>query len=154
MARGILGRERPGHSLQTSALLNEAYLRLVKARQRTWEDRRHFFAVAARIMRRHLIDLARARAHGQKVALEGLEEILAGRETQLEQAVSVATLLESMEVEHPDWCSVVEMRFFLGLTEEETAESLGISLRTMQRKYADARRWLYEKLEGRPAPHV
>jgi RNA polymerase sigma factor (TIGR02999 family) len=154
MARGILGRERPGHSLQTSALLNEAYLRLVKARERTWEDRRHFFAVAARIMRRHLIDLARARAHGQKVALEGLEEILAGRETQLEQAISVATLLESLEAEHPDWCSVVEMRFFLGLTEEETAESLGISLRTMQRKYADARRWLYEKLEGRPAPYA
>lgn len=146
LAQNLVRGERPGQSLQPSALLNEAYLRLVNTRQRTWRDRRHFYAIAARIMRRLLIDHARGRR--AEVPIEGLEELLRGRETQLEQAVAIDSLLDEMEALHPEWCRLVELRFFLGFTEGEAAETLEIPLRTSQRNFADARRWLYEKLEA------
>ncbi len=146
LASAFLRRESPGHTLQPTALLNEAYLRLVNARERDWNHRTHFYAIAARIMRRLLIDHARGRRRGNEIPVEGLADLLRGREAQLEQAIAVDSVLDELEASHADWCSVVEMRFFLGLTEEGTAEALGIPLRTAQRRFSDARRWLYERL--------
>jgi RNA polymerase sigma factor (TIGR02999 family) len=148
LARYLMGRERPGHSLQPTALMNEAYFRLVGAKERDWENRRHFFAVAGRAMRRLLIDHARGRPKGAKIAIDGLEDFLRGRDAQLELGVEVNELLDRMEATHPDWCSVVELKFFAGFSDAETAEALGVPLRTMQRQFSDARRWLYERLES------
>jgi RNA polymerase sigma factor (TIGR02999 family) len=148
LAGYLMRGERPGHSLQPTALLNEAYFRLVGARERAWENRRHFFAIAGRAMRRLLIDHARGRPSGAKVPLDGLEQMLRGRDAQLESAVAINELLDELEKIHPDWCSVVELKFFAGFTDEETAESLGIPLRTMQRQFGEARRWMYERLES------
>jgi RNA polymerase sigma factor (TIGR02999 family) len=149
LARHIMSGERPDHSLQATALMNEAYFRLVGARTRDWESRKHFFAVAARAMRHLLIDHARARPSGAKVSIEGLEDLLRGRDAQLETGVEISALLDEMEKKHPDWCAVVELKFFAGFTDEETAEALNLPLRTMQRQFGDARRWLYERLESR-----
>jgi RNA polymerase sigma factor (TIGR02999 family) len=149
LARNLLRNERPGHSLQTTALMNEAYLRLINARERDWENRRHFLAVAARAMRHLLIDHARARAKGIKTPLESVEELLRGRDAQLELGIAINGLLDELDKSHPEWCTIVEMKFFAGFTDEETAEALGTPLRSMQRKFGDARRWLFEKLEPR-----
>jgi len=147
LARTLLRNERADHSLQATALMNEAYLRLVNARERDWENRRHFLAVAARAMRHLLIDHARARAKGVKTPLDGVEEILRGRDSQLELGIAINGLLDELDKIHPEWCSIVEMKFFAGFTDEETAEALGTPLRSMQRKFGDARRWLFERLE-------
>jgi DNA-directed RNA polymerase specialized sigma24 family protein len=100
-------------------------------------------------MRHLLIDHARARAKGIKTPIEGLEEILRGREEQLELGVAINGLLDELEKSHPDWCRIVEMKFFAGFTDEETADALGAPLRSTQRKFNDARRWLFERLEPR-----
>jgi RNA polymerase sigma factor (TIGR02999 family) len=148
LARHMMNGERREHSLQPTALMNEAYLRLVGARERDWQDRRHFFAVAARAMRHLLIDHARARPSGAKIPIAGFEELLRGRDAQLEVGVDINALLDEMEKKHPDWCPIVELKFFAGFTDEETAGALNLPLRTMQRQFGDARRWLYERLES------
>jgi RNA polymerase sigma factor (TIGR02999 family) len=147
IAQCLMRRERPGHSLQATALLNETYCRLVNAREREWQNRHHFFAIAARAMRRLLIDHARGRPKMQQVPLEGVEAWLRASGGKLEQILAIDTLLTAIEGTHPDWCSIVELKFFMGLTDEETAEALGLPLRTVQRKFGDARRYLFEKLE-------
>ena len=147
LARHMMCRERPDHSLQPTALMNEVYFRLIGARERGWESRRHFFAVAARAMRHLLIDYARARPSGAKVPIEGVEDLLRGRDSQLELGVEISGLLDEMEAVHPDWCLVIELKFFAGFTDAEAAQALNIPLRTMQRQFGDARRWLYERLE-------
>jgi len=146
LARYIMQRERQDNSMQATSLLNETYFKLVNARERDWENRRHFFAIAARAMRRLVIDHARARPAGGKVPIDLLGDILKGRDAQLEQAVAINKLLDELEGPHPDWCLVIELKFFLGLTDDEAAEAAGISLRSLQRQYADARRWLFERL--------
>ncbi|MEO8127345.1 MAG: ECF-type sigma factor [Bryobacteraceae bacterium] len=147
IAGALMSKERADHSLQPTALLNETYFRLVGARQNDWANRRHFFAVAARAMRRLLIDHARARPHGVKIPIDGMEELLKGRESQMELALSIDGLLDELSQTQQDWCSVVELKFFWGFTDEETAAALDISVRTTQRHFGDARRWLFEKLE-------
>jgi RNA polymerase sigma factor (TIGR02999 family) len=122
----------------------------VGARERDWENRRHFFAVAARAMRRLLIDHAGGRTTAEQVPIAGLEAWLRGRDDKLDLAVAVDQLLAELEATHQDWCSIVELKFFMGLTDEEAADALGLPLRTMQRKFSDARRWLFERLESRP----
>jgi RNA polymerase sigma factor (TIGR02999 family) len=133
--------------------MNEAYVRLVRGRNREWENRRHFYAVAARAMRHLLIDHARSRPSG-KQALDGLENLLHGRDSQLELGATVGELLTSMETTHPEWLAIIEMRFFAGFTAEETAEALSLPLRTMERRYGDARRWLFEKLTAKSSPRA
>lgn len=147
IAGALMSKERSDHSLQPTALLNETYFRLVGARENDWASRRHFYAVAARAMRRLLIDHARARPHGVKIPMEGMEELLRGRETQIELALSIDGLLDELAETQPEWCSVVELKFFWGFTDEETAAALGLPLRTAQRNFGDARRWLFERLE-------
>jgi RNA polymerase sigma factor (TIGR02999 family) len=147
IARALMSKERSDHSLQPTALLNEAYFRLAGARENAWSDRRHFFAVAARAMRRLLIDHARARPHGAKVPIDGIEDMLRGRESQLELAIAIDGLLDELSQIQPVWCSVVELKFFWGFTDEETSAALDLPLRTTQRHFGDARRGLFEKLE-------
>jgi len=147
LAHFLLRSERPDHSLQATALINEAYMRLVGARERDWENRWHFLAVAARAMRHLLIDHARGRGKGVKTPLDGVEDMLRGRDAQLELGIAINGLLDQLEKIEPEWCTIVEMKFFAGFTDEETAEALGIPLRSMQRKFGDARRWLFERLE-------
>lgn len=149
LAQCFLRRENPNQSMQATVLLNEAYLRLVGARAREWQGRKHFFAITARVMRRLLIDRARGRKRAEFVDMEGIEEMLKGRDQQLEQAIAIDSLLDTLEAEQPDLCHIVELRFFLGLTEEEAADALGLPVRTAQRRYSDARKWLFERLASR-----
>jgi RNA polymerase sigma factor (TIGR02999 family) len=145
-----MGGEPPENSLQATALINELYCRLVRAPERDWQNRQHFFAVAARAMRYLLIDRARDRRKTRKAPLDELDECLQASENKLDLALAVDSLLCELEVTQPDWCSIIELKFFLGFTDEEAASTLGMPLRTMQRKFGDARRWLYLKLEPQP----
>ncbi len=151
LAQYYISRERPDEILQPSALVNEAYLRLVRAKEQDWQSRQHFFAVAARAMRRYLIDYARARPKGTFVPFEDLAELLPAASTRLELALAIDPLLEELERIHPDLCSSVELKFFLGLTDKEAADALGTSLRSFQRRFSDARRWLFERLQDKNA---
>lgn len=149
LAQYMMRGERPDHSLQPTILINEAYFRLIRAKDRDWESRKHFFAIAARAMRHLLIDYARGRPKGAKIPIQGLEELLRGRDEQLELSVVVNDLLDELERVRPELCPVVELKFFAGFTSEEAAEALGVPLRTLERQFSDARRWLYQKLEQR-----
>jgi len=149
LAQYYISRERPDEILQPSALVNEAYLRLVRAKEQDWQNRQHFFAVAARAMRRYLIDYARAKPKGTFVPLEDLAELLPATSSRLQLALAIDPLLEELERVHPDLCSSIELKFFLGLTDEEAADALGTALRSFQRRYSDARRWLFERLQDK-----
>lgn len=147
VAAAMMRRERKDHSLQATALLNEAYMRLATARGNDWQSRKHFFAVAARAMRRLLIDHARGRGSAQKMPFDELAFMLPSTTEDLDTAIEIDTLLKEIERANPVGCSIVELKFFLGFNDEEAAEALGLSLRTLQRQYGDVRRWLFERLE-------
>lgn len=140
--------ESPAHTLQPTALVNEAFVRLAQAKNIDWRDRGHFLALAGRIMRHHLIDYARARPNVRITTLEALPESIRAGHTQLELAVAIDRLLEQLERESPQQRRVVELKFFLGLTDAEVAEALNIPVRSLQREWHRARRWLYEHLEA------
>ena len=146
IAAGYFRRERPGHTLQPTALVNEGFLRLAAAKHVDWQDRGHFFVIAARIMRRCLIDHARSRPPGDFLSIEGLPASVLATHSNLEVAIAVDTLLEELAVESRRRCSVVEMKFFLGMNDEEAADALGLSLHTFQREWYRARKWLFERL--------
>jgi RNA polymerase sigma factor (TIGR02999 family) len=138
--------ERKNHTLQPTALINEAFLRLVRAKNIEWNDRGHFFAIAATIMRRYLIDYARARPAVELLPMEGVPDRVLGTYNRLELAVAVDALLDELEQESPQRRSIVELKFFLGLTDEEAAQALNLTLHTLQREWARSRRWLFERL--------
>jgi RNA polymerase sigma factor (TIGR02999 family) len=140
--------ERSAHTLQPTALVNEAFFRLARAKQIDWQDRGHFFAVASIIMRRLLIDHARSRPDAELLPIEGLPEHVLTRATPLEQAVAIDTLLDELAKESPQQRKVVELKFSLGLTDEEAAEALNLKLRTLQREWHRARKWLFERLSA------
>jgi RNA polymerase sigma factor (TIGR02999 family) len=151
IARGYMARERPDHTLQTTALVNEAYVRLVDARQVAWQDRVHFFAVCARAMRRILVDHARSRAYlkrggeNSRIQFDEAYWISWSPDTnllELDEALNRLSLLD------PRKGKMVEMRFFGGLSVEETAEALGISPETVMRDWKLARAWLYRELSA------
>jgi RNA polymerase sigma-70 factor, ECF subfamily len=146
VGHGLLRRERNA-GLQTTELVDQIYMRLVAAKDRDWQNRQHFLAIASRAMRRYLIDLARARGDVVLVGLDDLGRSLRAGSNKLEFATTVGRLLDEMQTVNPQWCSVVELRFFLGLTEDEAADVLGVKLRTLQRMWHGARRWLYERME-------
>ncbi len=147
LAHYLMQRERKDHSLQATELVNQIYFRMVAAKERDWQNRKHFFAIAARAMRRYLIDHARGRPRAEFVALEGFEDILPADSGKIDLAIAVDRLLDELAETKPEWSMLVEMKFFLGLTDEETAEALGVKLRTMQRTWSDARRWLFTRME-------
>jgi RNA polymerase sigma-70 factor (ECF subfamily) len=150
IANRCFRRERAGHTLQPTALVNEAFLRLAHAKNIDWRDRGHFFALAARIMRRYLIDHARSRPSIDFLPMEGVPEHILGEHTKLELAVSVDTLLDALEKESHQQRAVVELKFFLGLTDVEAAEALNLTLHTFQREWYRARKWLFTRLSVEP----
>lgn len=155
VARRYMAREQPGHTLQATALVNEVYLRLVDVREVSWANRAHFFAVCARMMRRILTDLARARRHlkrGGGAPRLLLEEALIVPQARGRNLVAVDDALNALAVLDPRKSQVVELRFFGGLSVEETAEALKISPETVMRDWKFAKAWLGRELGGRK-PH-
>lgn len=151
LAHHYMRGERPGHTLQTTALVNEVYLRLAGIDALRWRDRVHFFAMAATLMRRVLVDYARQRGRekrGAGVSVTSLD----GDAVAPQPAVDIVALDEALgrlAAVDPQQGRVVELRFFAGLSVEETAEALGISPATVKRDWATARLWLYHELRTR-----
>jgi RNA polymerase sigma-70 factor (ECF subfamily) len=145
-----MNRERPDHTLQATALVHEAYIRLLEQRRTNWKNRAHFFGVAAQIMRRILVDHARGNLRKkrggdrQKIALDTVLTISMAKSSEL-LAIDVA--LGRLGQRDPRQSQIVELKFFGGLTTEETAEVLNISPRTVEREWALARAWLYMQLQ-------
>ena len=151
LARAFVGRERPDHTLQTSALINEAYLRLVDQDEPNWQNRAHFFAVAAQVMRHILIDYARSYryekrgAGAQRVGLDNamvLSEERAGELVALDEALTNLATVDFRK------SRIIELRFFGGLNIPETAEVMELSPTTVQREWRAARAWLRRFIEG------
>jgi RNA polymerase sigma-70 factor (ECF subfamily) len=151
--RRLAGRymrgENQGHTLQTSALVNEAYLRLIDQKNVRWQNRAHFLGIVAQLMRRILIDHARsyqkAKRGGGAIRVS-LDEIAAVTEPQSAELIAVDVALEKLMALDERKGRIVELRFFGGLTEEEAAEVLGISLPTIQREWRAAKAWLHRML--------
>ena len=151
LARVYMARERVGHTLQTTALVNEAYLRLVDARKVAWQDRAHFLGIAARLMRRVLVDHARTRgvkkrgAGGHKVELDEAMAVTPAPDVNL---LALDRALEALAAVDDRKSRVIEMRYFGGMTVEETAEALRVSPDTVKRDWRLAKLWLLRELEG------
>jgi RNA polymerase sigma factor (TIGR02999 family) len=148
LAQSYMRRERPDHTLQATALVHEAYLRLVDQRTE-WKSRAHFFGVAASMMRRILVDHAKEHAalkRGSGAPKAPLDEALIVSAEPAEDLVALNEALTNLEKIDPQRSRVVELRFFGGLSNEESAEVLGISPATVQRQWAGARAWLYHEL--------
>ena len=150
LARVHLRREGPGNMLQPTALVNEVYLRLIEWQSAEWKDRAHFFAVAAKMMRRVLVNHAIARNRHKRGGSAVLVS-LAHAEGEPDRSADLAALdhaMTALEEFDSRKCRIVELRFFGGLTAEETAEVLGISPRTVHREWDIARAWLFRQLRG------
>jgi RNA polymerase sigma factor (TIGR02999 family) len=144
--------ERAGHTLQASALVNEAYLRLIHIDQVEWQDRLHFIAMASRVMRRVLVESARAKGfqkRGAGAQRVSLDEAVMVQEALSPDFVALDVALNTLEKVDPRKCKVVEMRFFGGLSVEETADALHVSTGTIMRDWRLAKSWLARELEGR-----
>jgi RNA polymerase sigma factor (TIGR02999 family) len=157
LAQSMMRRERSDHTLQATALLNETYMRLVNQQQVAWEDRSHFYAFSARLMRNILTDHARARLADRRggkgqIRIE-LTDDLAWIGSADEEIIDLHRALEHLESLDPRKARVVEMRYFLSFTTPEVAESLGISLATAERDLQFARGWLYRELRGEGRRH-
>jgi RNA polymerase sigma factor (TIGR02999 family) len=150
LAHRYMERERPGHTLQTTALVNEAYMRLVDYKRMQWQNRAHFFAVSSQVMRRILVD--HARSHNVKrgagvphVSLEEVAEVGGDRTADL---VALDDALNALARVDPRKVQIIEMRFFGGLSVEDTAEVLKVSPATVRRDWSIAKFWLYRELGG------
>ena len=151
LARRHMAAERPWHTLQATALVNEAYLRLVDIQRMRWNDRAHFFAVAARVMRRILVDEARARRsmkRGDGAPLVPLDDALGVPAPPGADVVDLHDALTALSAVDPRKARVVELRFFGGLTAEESAAVLDVSAETVQRDWRLAKSWLLRELRS------
>jgi RNA polymerase sigma-70 factor (ECF subfamily) len=150
LSRRYLKRERTGHSLQTTALVNEAYVRLVDYKRMQWQDRAHFFAVSAQLMRRILVEHARRHnlKRGAGLRHVSLEEAAMVGDDRAADLVALDDAMSALARHDPRKVLVVEMRFFGGLSVEETAEVLKVSAVTVMRDWSTARAWLYRELTG------
>ena len=149
IARAHLAREQDGHTLATTALVHEAYLRLVDVTRVEWRDRVHFLSMASRAMRRILIDYAReqqAQRRGGGARPVTLDEALVASDLQTETLIALDTELDRLGTLNPRLVRVVECRFFGGMTEDETAEELGVTSRTVRSDWVKARGWLRSAL--------
>ena len=150
-AAHYLRQERPGHTLQTTALIHEAYVRLVDQRNVQWQNRAHFFGIAAQMMRRILVDHARTKKRAKrggsdiKVSLDDAAVAVKGQDLDV---VAVDEALNRLAKIDEQQSRVVELRFFRGLTVEETAEVMGISPATVKRDWSMAKAWLHRELSG------
>lgn len=155
--RRVAGRrmalQPPGHTLQATALVHEAFLKLTANPAQVWADRRHFFAAASETMRHILVDRARRKAalrHGGDQVRLPLEELLVAGESDSDQVIAVHEALARLATHDPEAAELVQLRFFGGFTFEQAAELLGVSERTAKRQWAYARAWLFEEIR-RPA---
>ena len=153
MAGAYMRRERPGQTLQATALVHEAYMRLVDGQQEPWQNRAHFFAIAAHSMRQVLVDHARRRhagkrggASARKVAFD-VDLLIAP--DRLEDVLAIDEALERLAVIDPRQSRLIELRFFVGLNVEEVAEVMGISPITVKREWRSAKAWLHRELDGK-----
>jgi RNA polymerase sigma-70 factor (ECF subfamily) len=158
LAHQYMREERPNHVLQTGALVNEAYLRLVDWKKAHWQNRAHFFGMCARIMRQILVDDARAQGYekrGGGLRIEVLDEAATFSPTRSDQLVALDDALQRLAAINKRKSDVVELRFFGGLTAEETAQLLGVSRLTVIRDWNFARAWLLAEMSGKnPAQSV
>jgi len=157
IARRHMAGERPDHVLQATALVNEAYLRLVDLRRVQWQDRAHFYAIASRVMRRVLIDFARAQKNqrrGRTLHRVWLDQKLLVARDAPEDVIAIDAALQALAAQYERKAQVVELRFFGGLSVEETAEALKISRETVMRDWKFAKTWLLRELSrsGPAAP--
>lgn len=154
LAAAYLRRERPGQTLQPTALVHEAYLRLMKDRPDRWQNRAHFCAIAAHSMRQILIERARARGARKRGGAQPrvtLDEGLVAGESPSVDLVALNEALDRLEAMDPEQARLVELRYFGGLTIEETAEAMNISPASVKRHWAVARAWLARELAGEPS---
>jgi RNA polymerase sigma factor (TIGR02999 family) len=157
IAASCLRRERPGHTLQATALVHEAYLRLLKDHDLSFQNRAHFLGIAARAMRQILVEHARARdaeKRGGERHRITLDEAIAATGGQEVDVLAIHEALERLAVLDAQHARLVELRFFGGLTNEEAAEALGVSVATIKRTWAAARAWLFRELTAEPRPHA
>ena len=155
LARAFLAREREGHTLQPTALVNEAYLRLIDQTRVDWQNRAHFYGIASRMMRRVLIDHARAHAtdkRGGRAVRLSLEDVELPAEQRAAGLVALDEALERLGQMDERKSRVVEMRFFGGMSDEEIAGALGVTTRTVLRDWKKARLWLYRELSESREP--
>jgi RNA polymerase sigma factor (TIGR02999 family) len=151
LAAARMAQESAGHTLQPTALVHEAWLRLVNDKNRNWQNRWHFFAAVTEVMRRILIDNARRKSrlkHGggqQRLNIEDVEQAAATPDDQL---LLVNDALGQMEKENPEYARIVALKFFSGLTNAEVAETLGIGESTVERHWFNAKRWLFKKIRA------
>jgi RNA polymerase sigma factor (TIGR02999 family) len=151
IAKRYMGRERPGQTMQTTALVNEAYLRLVDSSRVHWQNRAHFFAIAAQLMRRILVDFARSRhnlKHGGRAEQVSLDEALVISPERGADIVALDNALKALASLDARQSQVVELRFFGGLSINETAEVLKVSEGTVRRDWSLAKAWLHRELSG------
>jgi RNA polymerase sigma-70 factor (ECF subfamily) len=151
LAHRYMGFENPGHTLQTTALVNEAYLRLV-SNQASWQNRAHFFAISAQLMRQILVDFARTRhqwKRGGKVQRVSLDEAMVSPEERGADLVALDDVLTALAAVDPRKSRMVELRFFGGLSVEETAEVLNVSTDTILRDWRLAKMWLLREMSHR-----
>jgi RNA polymerase sigma-70 factor, ECF subfamily len=149
IARNFMRRQNAGHTLQTTALVNEAFVRLVDTDKVNWQDRSHFFAISARLMRRVLVDAARrknsAKRGGERIQVT-LADDVRSTESDHVDVVAIDEALGRLAAMNERQCRIVELRYFGGLTEDEIADTLNISSRTVRRDWNLARAWLYREL--------
>jgi RNA polymerase sigma factor (TIGR02999 family) len=153
MAGAYMQRERPGQTLQATALVHEAYMRLVDGQPGPWQNRAHFFAIAAHTMRQVLVDQARRRhagkrggASARKIAID-VDLLIAP--DRLEDVLAIDEALERLAAIDPRQSRLIELRFFVGLNVEEVAEVMGISPVTVKREWRSAKAWLHRELDGK-----
>jgi RNA polymerase sigma-70 factor, ECF subfamily len=152
LASRYLSRERPDHTLQTTALVNEAYVKLAGQRSVDWQNRAHFFGIAAQLMRRILVDHARRDRRAKRgggaplLPLDNMDPPSAAPPVDAADAYTLDRALSRLEAIDPQQGRVVELRYFGGMTIEETAEVLGLSSATIKREWSVARAWLYREL--------
>ena len=157
IARRCMAAERPGHILQTTALINEAYLRLIDWKNVEWQNRAHFFGLAAQVMRHVLVDFARAQARekrGGGVLKVSLSEAAGIDRAESADLVALDDALQALEKLDARQARVVELRFFAGLSLEETAEALRVSVGTVRRDWSLAEAWLYRELSEGERHHA
>jgi RNA polymerase sigma factor (TIGR02999 family) len=151
LAAHRLAHEQPGQTLQPTALVHEAWLRLGSDAQPTWENRRHFFAAAGEAMRRILIEKARRRQrirHGGGQVREDIDDVELAAPESDDQLLQIHEALDRLANEDPAKAEIVKLRFFIGLSDREVAEALGLSERTVERHWAYAKSWLFREIRG------
>jgi len=149
LAASYLRKEREGHTLQPTALVHEAYLRLVDQTNPSWQNRSHFYGVAARLMRQILVDHARRKLTGKRGGLKvSLDEAVSFRQERSRDLVALDSGLDALEKINPRECKAVELRYFSGLSLKEIAQALEVSEVTVRRDLRMAEAWLYNEMQG------